>query len=131
MTGPKLAEHLIMAASTTEDTSDKTKALGERVRKNFPALTCFPCAAQAYDSVMLLSAAMKQANSIDGEKVAAALENLNGVQGVIKTYNKPFTKTMHEGLHVDDFYLARWKGGEVVRFQDDLYKSITPADLKK
>lgn len=53
------------------------------------------------------------------------------MQGVIKTYNKPFTKTMHEGLHVDDFYLARWKGGEVVRFQDDLYKSITPADLKK
>jgi len=132
MTGPKLSEHLIMAASTTEDTSDKTRALGERVRKNFPALTCFPCAAQAYDSVMLLAAAMKQANSTEGEKVAAALENLSGVQGVIKTYDKPFSKTMHEGLHVGDFYLARWKNGtEVQRFQDDVYKSITPADLKQ
>ena len=132
MTGPKLAEHLILAASTTEDTSDKTKALGERVRKNFAALTCFPCAAQAYDSVMLLSAAMKQANTTDGEKVAAALENLSGVKGVIKTYDKPFSKTMHEGLHVGDFYLARWKNGtEVQRFQDDVYKSITPADLKQ
>jgi branched-chain amino acid transport system substrate-binding protein len=80
---------------------------------------------------MLLSAAMKQANSIDGEKVAAALENLNGVQGVITrpTTNpspRPCTRAC-----VDDFYLARWKGGEVVRFQDDLYRSITPADLKK
>lgn len=132
MTGPKLSEHLIMAASTTEDTSAKTKSLGERVRKNFAALTCFPCAAQAYDSVMLLSAAMKQANSTDGEKVAAALENISGVQGVIKTYDKPFNKTMHEGLHVGDFYLARWKNGtEVQRFQDDIYKSITPADLKQ
>lgn len=132
MTGPKLSEHLIMAASTTEDTSDKTKSLGERVRKNFAALTCFPCAAQAYDSVMLLSAAMKQANTTDGEKVAAALENISGVQGVIKTYDKPFSKTMHEGLHVGDFYLARWKNGtEVQRFQDDVYKSITPADLKQ
>ncbi|MNY48706.1 hypothetical protein D3C86_1840590 [compost metagenome] len=72
MTGAKLSEHLIMAASTTEDTNAKTKALGERVRKNFPTLTTFPCAAQSYDSVMLLAAAMKQANSTDGPKVAAA-----------------------------------------------------------
>lgn len=131
MAGTKLAEHLIMAASTTEDTSAKTKALGQRVRVNFPTLTTFPCAAQAYDSVMLLAAAMKQANSTDGEKVAAALENLNSTDGVIKTYDKPFSKTNHEGLSVSDFYLARWKGSDVVRFEDSVYKSLTPADLKK
>lgn len=131
MAGTKLAEHLIMAASTTEDTSDKTKSLGKRVRVNFPTLTTFPCSAQAYDSVMLLAAAMKQAGSTDGEKVAAALENLSKTEGVIKTYDKPFSKTNHEGLSVSDFYLARWKGSEVVRFEDDVYKSLTPADLKK
>ncbi len=131
MAGTKLAEHLIMAASTTEDTSAKTKALGQRVRVNFPTLTTFPCAAQAYDSVMLLAAAMKQANSTDGEKVAAVLENLNSTEGVIKTYDKPFSKTNHEGLSVSDFYLARWKGSDVVRFEDSVYKSLTPADLKK
>ncbi|MGH8432665.1 MAG: ABC transporter substrate-binding protein, partial [Solimonas sp.] len=74
--GNKLAEHLILAASTTEDSSARTKSLGERVRKNFPTLTTFPCSAQAYDSVMLLAAAMKQAKSTDGEKVAAALEQV-------------------------------------------------------
>ena len=131
MAGTKLAEHLIMAASTTEDTSDKTKSLGKRVRVNFPTLTTFPCSAQAYDSVMLLAAAMKQAGSTDGEKVAAALENLSKTEGVIKTYDKPFSKTNHEGLSVSDFYLARWKGSEVVRFEDDVYKSLKPADLKK
>lgn len=131
MAGTKLAEHLIMAASTTEDTSDKTKSLGKRVRVNFPTLTTFPCSAQAYDSVMLLAAAMKQAGSTDGEKVAAALENLSKTEGVIKTYDKPFSKANHEGLSVSDFYLARWKGSEVVRFEDDVYKSLTPADLKK
>ncbi|MBB6577206.1 branched-chain amino acid transport system substrate-binding protein [Comamonas odontotermitis] len=131
MAGTKLAEHLIMAASTTEDTSDKTKSLGKRVRVNFPTLTTFPCSAQAYDSVMLLAAAMKQAGSTDGEKVAAALENLSKTEGVIKTYDKPFSKTNHEGLSVSDFYLARWKGSEVVRFEDDVYKSLQPADLKK
>ena len=110
MAGNKLAEHLILAASTTEDTNARTKALGERVRKNFPTLTTFPCAAQAYDSVMLIAAAMKQANSTDGEKVAAALENVSGVQGVIKTYDKPFSKTQHEGLSVSDFI---WPAGRV------------------
>ncbi|MCT9809607.1 ABC transporter substrate-binding protein [Acidovorax sp. Be4] len=131
MTGPKLSEHLIMAASTTEDTNAKTKALGERVRKNFPTLTTFPCAAQSYDSVMLLAAAMKQANSTDGPKVAAALENIKGVQGVIKTYDQPFTKTMHEGLNVNDFYLARWKGDTVVKYEDSVTKGFQVADFKK
>ncbi len=129
--GEKLSEHLILAASTTEDTNARTKALGERVRKNFPTLTTFPCAAQAYDSVMLIAAAMKLANSVDGEKVAAALEQVSGVQGVIKTYNKPFTKTSHEGLDVGDFYLARWKGGVPVRYDDAIVKSLTPAQLKR
>ena len=129
--GEKLSEHLILAASTTEDTNARTKALGERVRKNFPTLTTFPCAAQAYDSVMLIAAAMKLANSIDGEKAAAALEQVSGVQGVIKTYNKPFSKTNHEGLNVGDFYLARWKGGVPVRYDDGIVKSLTPALLKR
>ena len=129
--GSKLAEHLILAASTTEDSNAKAKALGERVRKNFPTLTTFACSAQTYDSVMLLAAAMKLANSTDGEKVAAALEQVSGVQGVIKTYDKPFSKTDHEGLGVADFYLARWKGSSVVRYKDEITRSITPADLKK
>ena len=129
--GPKMAEHLILAASTTEDSNSRTKALGERVRKNFPALTTFTCAAQAYDSVMLIAAAMKLAKSTDGEKVAAALEQVSGVQGVIKTYDKPFSKSNHEALTVSDFYLARWKNGTPVRYEDAITKALMPADLKR
>ncbi len=131
MAGNKLAEHLILAASTTEDMNAKTRSLGERVRRNFPTLTTFPCSAQAYDSVMLLAAAMNQAKSTDGEKVAAALENLNATPGVIKTYNKPFSKTNHEGLSVADFYLAKWSNGTVVKYEDAITKAMAPADLKK
>ena len=44
-----------------------------------------------------------------------------------------FTERVENSLKViGDFYLARWKGGtDVVRFQDDVYKSLTPADLKQ
>jgi branched-chain amino acid transport system substrate-binding protein len=132
MTGPKLAPNLIIAASTTEDTNERTKALGERVRKNFPTMTTFVCAAQAYDALTLLAAAITKAGTTDGAKVAAALEDLSNVQGIIKTYNKPFTKTKHEGLGVDDFYLAKWtEAGNIVRCQDDIFQSITAADLKR
>jgi len=127
----KAAERLIIAASTTEDTNARTRALGERVRVNFPTLTTFPCTAQAYDAVMVLAQAIKQAGSTDGAKIAAALENLEPVNGVIKTYDKPFTKTMHEGLSVNDFYLARWKDGNVVRYEDAVVASLTAADFKK
>ncbi len=129
--GNKLADHLILAASTTEDSNPRAKSLGERVRKNYPTMTTFACAAQSYDSVMLLAAAIKLAGTTDGEKVAAALEQVKGVQGIIKTYDKPFSKTDHEGLSVSDFYLARWQGPNVVRFQDAVTKAFTPADFKK
>jgi branched-chain amino acid transport system substrate-binding protein len=132
MAGPKLALNLIVAASTTEDSNERTKALGERVRKNYPTMTTFVSAAQGYDAVTLLGAAITKAGTTDGAKVAAALEDLSDVQGVIKLYNKPFTKTKHDGLSVDDFYLAKWtEAGTIVRFQDDILKSITAADLKR
>ncbi len=56
-------------------------------------------AAQGYDSIYLLAAAIKQAGSTDGRKVRAALEDLNEkVEGVVTVYNKPFSKTDHEAI---------------------------------
>ncbi|MFT5644892.1 MAG: branched-chain amino acid transport system substrate-binding protein, partial [Janthinobacterium sp.] len=58
-------------------------------------------AAQGYDSVLLLVAAIKQAGSTDGTKIKDALENLNEkVEGVVATYDKPFSKTDHEAIEI-------------------------------
>ena len=129
--GKKLAEHIIFAASTTEDSNPRAKALGKRVREKYPTLATFVTAAQSYDAVMLLATAIKQAGTTDGAKVQAALENLDTVQGIVKTYSKPFSRSSHEGLGVADFHLARWKDGVVVPYTDAVTKSITTADLKK
>ena len=52
-------------------------------------------AAQGYDSIYLLAAAIKQANSTDGPKIKAALEDLKApVDGVVTTYNKPDRKSV-------------------------------------
>lgn len=56
-------------------------------------------AAQGYDSVYLLAAAIKQAGTTDGPKVREALENLNAkVEGVVTTYEHPFTHDDHEAI---------------------------------
>ncbi|WP_454743565.1 ABC transporter substrate-binding protein [Cupriavidus necator] len=74
-------------------------------------------AAPGYDTVYLLAAAIKQANSTDGAKIREALENLQGpVDGVLMSYSKPFTKDNHELFNDSSKALmATIRKGEVVR----------------
>jgi len=72
-------------------------------------------AAQGYDSVYLLAAAIKQAGSTDGPKVRAALEDLKApVEGVVTNYIKPFSKTNHEAIGANIAVFGEVKGGKVV-----------------
>ena len=130
--GKKLSEHIIFATSTAEDSNPRAVALAARVRERYPQMPTFVAAAQAYDSMMLLAAAIKQAGTTDGAKVAATLDDgVPDTQGIIKLYKKPFSKAEHDALSVSDFNLARWKDGKVVSYSDAITKAMTPADLKK
>jgi branched-chain amino acid transport system substrate-binding protein len=71
-------------------------------------------AAQGYDSVYILAAAIKQANSTEGPKVLAALQNLNEpVPGVITTYVKPYSATDHEAIEAKDIVMGVVENGRV------------------
>ena len=73
-------------------------------------------AAQGYDSIYLLAAAIKQAGSTDGPKVKAALENLGEkVEGVVTTYSKPYSKDDHEAINADITVFGEVKDGKVVQ----------------
>ena len=72
-------------------------------------------AAQGYDSIYLLAAAMKQANSTEGPKIKAALEDLKTpVEGVVTTYNKPFSVKDHEAITANIPVFGEVKGQRVV-----------------
>jgi branched-chain amino acid transport system substrate-binding protein len=72
-------------------------------------------AAQGYDSVYLLAAAINQAKSTNGPKIRAALENLNTkVDGVVTTYDHPFTATDHEAVSANIPVFGVVKGGRVI-----------------
>lgn len=72
-------------------------------------------AAQGYDSMYLLAAAIKQAGTTNGVKVREALENLKGkVNGVIATYDHPYTHDNHEAITRPMVVMGEVKDGRVV-----------------
>jgi len=88
-------------------------------------------AAQGYDSVYLLAAAIKQAGSTDGPKIKSALEDLKSpVEGVVTTYNKPFTKTDHEAITANIPVFGEVKGNRVVYAYPDDFKKASEVRVK-
>ncbi len=92
-------------------------------------------AAQAYDSIFLLAAAIKQAGSTDGKAIKDALENLQDkVEGVVTIYNKPFNKEDHEAITKNIPVFGQVKDGRVLyAYEEDQKKGsdIRTKQIKK
>jgi len=69
--------------------------------------------ANAYDAMHLVAMAIEKAGSTDGDKIRQALENLGGYDGLIKTYNPPFTAANHDALGPDDYVMVHYQGNEI------------------
>ena len=112
--GATMPQTYIQSPSTTP----KRKAFQEAYLKEFKPknnnIASPVSAAQGYDSVYLLAAAIKQANSTEGPKIVAALQDLKTpVDGVVITYNKPFTATDHEAIKAKDVVMGVVENGRV------------------
>lgn len=102
----------------TPSTTAKRKAFQEAYLKEFKPknnnIASPVSAAQGYDSVYLLAAAIKQANSTEGPKIVAALQDLKTpVDGVVITYNKPFSATDHDAIKMKDVVMGVVENGRV------------------
>jgi branched-chain amino acid transport system substrate-binding protein len=112
-----------------EPTTPKRKAFIEAYQKAYKVdrMASPVSAAQGYDSMYLLAAAIKQAGSTDGVKIREALENLKDkVVGVIQTYDKPYSKLDHEAIdNITVPVMGEVKGGHVVYAYDADKKKAT------
>ncbi len=102
----------------TPSTTPKRKAFQEAYLKEFKPknnnIASPVSAAQGYDSVYLLAAAIKQAKSTEGPKILAALQDLKTpVDGVVITYNKPFSATDHDAIKMKDVVMGVVENGRV------------------
>ena len=107
-----------------EPNTPKRKAFIEAYMKEFKPknnrIDSPVSAAQGYDSVYLLAAAITQAGTTDGPKVRAALENLNTkVEGVVMVYDKPFSHDDHEAISPNVPVVGEVKGGRVIYAYDN------------
>jgi branched-chain amino acid transport system substrate-binding protein len=130
--GKALAEKPIFMRTVSETRTPAQQKLFDRIGSKLKAPGSFSFALHGYDSMQLLAQAMKQANSTDGAAVRAALEDLKTpVQGVLKTYDKPFSKTNHEALTAKDLVWIRWKDGKLLPYSDALIGVLKPADFNQ
>lgn len=128
--GKALASRAIFLRPLIAADTPAQKKLLERVQSQLAAPSAYVFAIQGYDSTLLLAAAMRQANSTEGAKIREALENLQQpVQGVYKTYNKPFSKTQREAINPSDAKWTRWVGDQLTEYSDSTTKSLTAADM--
>jgi branched-chain amino acid transport system substrate-binding protein len=71
--------------------------------------------ANAYDAMHILAMGIEQAGSTDGDAIREALENLEGeYEGLIKTYQRPFSPDDHDALGSDDYIMVRYDGDRIV-----------------
>jgi branched-chain amino acid transport system substrate-binding protein len=111
--GTSMPMSFIEAATHT----DKEKNFLESYYKKFneKPIPSALAAVQSYDAVYLFKQAVEQAQSFEGAKVKAALENLEKpFIGVTGTYNKPYSTADHEALKEEHLKVGTIKGGVVV-----------------
>jgi branched-chain amino acid transport system substrate-binding protein len=70
--------------------------------------------ANAYDSVLIIAKAIEKAGSTDPTAIRDALYAVDKVEGLIKTYNKPFAKDNHNALSASDYIWARFEDNQIL-----------------
>lgn len=64
--------------------------------------------ANAYDGMMLAAQAIAAAGSIDGDAVRQGFYRIGSYQGLIKTYDKPFSPAVHDAVASTDYVWAQF-----------------------
>jgi len=70
--------------------------------------------ANAYDAMMLSALAIRNAGSTDGPKVRDGYYKIGRHEGLIKTYDKPFTPQNHDALGENDYVWAQFIDNQIL-----------------
>ena len=122
LAGPTAGEaHFVQTYSFYGDQSEKGVQVTNALKSAYseiegPADIFSPVGtANAYDAMHLLALAIDQAGSTDGDAIREALEGLDTpYEGLIKTYEAPFSAGNHDALSPEDYVMVRYEGDEVV-----------------
>jgi branched-chain amino acid transport system substrate-binding protein len=112
--------HFIQTFSFSGKMSPKAESVLSALKAKYPEIKTLadvtPAVgiANAYDGMHLMALAIAKAGSTEGPKVREAFYALDKYEGLIKTYNKPFTPANHDALTSDDYLFTYFKEGEIL-----------------
>lgn len=70
--------------------------------------------ANAYDAMQLAALAIAQAGSTEGDAVRQGFYKIGKYEGLIKTYDKPFSEANHDALNETDYVWAQFIGNRIL-----------------
>ncbi|MFN0262782.1 ABC transporter substrate-binding protein [Tepidamorphus sp. 3E244] len=108
--------HFIQTFLFTEESDPLFVTLKEKFPeiKTLADVTPATGIANAYDAMLLLAAAIEKAGSTDGPAIREAMYEVSGIEGVIKTYDKPFTPDDQDALGPEDYTFAHFVDGQII-----------------
>lgn len=121
---PNIDLRFIQTFSLLENKKNEALALAQNYLQSYgkssdEKINALTGVAQAYDAVMLLAHAVQNSKSFDSNKIKDSLENLDTYEGAIKAYKKPFSKTDHDALSIEDFFMAKFDtNGNIVPIKE-------------
>src|SRR5467141_4190430 len=112
--------HFIQTFSFSGNSSPKAAAVFAALKKKYPEIKGFgdvtPAVgiANAYDAMHLTALAIAKAGSTEGPKIREGFYQIGKYDGLIKTYDKPFTPANHDALTAQDYIFTYFKGEEIL-----------------
>lgn len=100
--------------------TDPTDPMFVKLQEKFPEIetladvTPATGIANAYDATLLIAAAIEKAGTTEGPAIREAMYEISGVEGMIKTYDKPFTPDDQDALGPEDYTFAHFVEGQII-----------------
>ncbi|QNH02142.1 ABC transporter substrate-binding protein [Pseudomonas sediminis] len=121
LAGPNAGRvHFIQTYTFSQEGDAKGEAIFAALQKRYPEIKSLadvtPAVgiANAYDALHLTAQAIAAAGSTEGPAIRDGYYGIERYEGLIKTYEKPFSAEQHDALGVDDYVFTRFEGDEIV-----------------
>jgi branched-chain amino acid transport system substrate-binding protein len=70
--------------------------------------------ANAYDAMHLVAAAIQNAGNLNGDAIRQGFFKIDKYEGLIKTYNKPFTPENHDAIGPQDYVWTQFIDNQIL-----------------
>ena len=133
LAGPRAEGAMAPQTFIEEATTPRRAAFTESYHRRYGVkrIPCAIAAAQTFDAVYLLKAAIEQAQATDGAALCDALENLRQpVEGVVTRYEHPFERGDHEAVTTNIPVIGVVRGGRMTFWSEEDRRSAAVPRIK-